>query len=413
MMHLNQNSTVRITLAVLLLLVLALHFAGNVNAQSASSFSRTVTVTAPNTVMHVDVVQNFFVPFEVLLDDDQVVDAVENANVTVDVITGHGDVMDNLVPTTNTTGYATFNYSCPVPVILTFMPVHAVTQDGAEWNVSLSNFQYINGTVYVDTFDAELVRVNTETLGHTDVAVNVTYLLVPEEGLELRQIYNLHNIEVVSKIIHGANVTINGVKAEETAVQGVYTASFDTRLPTAFVLVEMVQEGWVSAHEGFSFVHTANSVIWTPAIIVGIACAAVALALYFVLLEKSKRAIGFRGTVCPFLGGALLVVSAFVSLYWGAVGLDGALSGFDWMLLGVAGVGSFVFGLAGSVMAMKRKSQPSVILAVCAPLIANEFFVKAMLDGYALATPWVILLLSLVTAVVSGILVSNVDGQAA
>jgi hypothetical protein len=90
MMHLNQNSTVRITLAVLLLLVLALHFAGNVNAQSASSFSRTVTVTAPNTVMHVDVVQNFFVPFEVLLDDDQVVDAVENANVTVDVITGYG-----------------------------------------------------------------------------------------------------------------------------------------------------------------------------------------------------------------------------------------------------------------------------------------------------------------------------------
>ena len=408
-MNLNQNSAVHVTLTVLLLLVLALPILENVTAQSTSNFSRTVTVTAPSSVMHVTVAQNFSVPFEATLDDGQTVDAVENANVTVDVITGHGDVVDNLVQATNAAGYATFNYSCPVPVILTFMPVHAVTQDGAEWNVSLSNFQYMNVTVYVDTFDAELVSVNTKTLGRTDVTVNITYLLVPEEGLPLLSIYNLHNITSVSKIIHGANVTINGVKAEETAVNGVYTASFNTWLPTTYVLVWVSQEGWTSAHEAFSFAHSASASIWTPAIIVCVACAAGALALYFVLLRKSKRVVGFRETVCPVFGGALLAAVAFVSLYWGAVGLDGALSGFDWLLLGVAGVGSFVFGLAGSVIAMKRKIPPLAILAACTPLIANEFFVKAMLDGYTLATPWVILLLSLVAAVVSGILVSNTN----
>ena len=78
-----------------------------------------------------------------------------------------------------------------------------------------------------------------------------------------------------------------------------------------------------------------------------------------------------------------------------------------WVLLGVAGLGSFSFGLAGSVMPMKNKNQAFTIFAVCVLLIVNEFAVKAALDVYNLATPWAIIALSLGIAVVSGVLISN------
>jgi len=407
---LNQTSAIRVPLVSLLLLVLVSTFVVNANAQITNSHWDKVAVkpATPTLIMHASVAQNFSVPFQAMwASGNFLMEAVQNANITVEIKNAEGDSVENITQTTNATGYAAFNYSSPVPDILTFTPIRAVTQDEKEWNTSLTNFQLESVTVYCDTFDAALVSTNTETLGLTEVSVNVTYLLVPEEGLTLPPTSNSSQQDIVSKIVHGANVTINGVKAEETAVHGVYTASFATWSPTAYVLVEVSHENWVPVHEGFSFAHNANGAIWTPAIILCVACAAVALALYIVLSRKSNRAVGFRETVCPVFGGVTLAVASFISLYWGIVAFDGALHGFDWALLGVTGIGSFGFGLVGSVMAMKKKNQTLAISAVCAPLIANAVAVKATLDIYQLTAPWLIIVLALAIAIISGILISN------
>lgn len=416
-MYLNQNSAVRVILASVLLLVFVLAvFVETANAQAASDAGVTVTPATPSSVLHASAGKNCSIPFQATwtygASSGQ---PVENANVTVEVKTGHGDSVENITQTTNATGYATFNYSVSVPVILTFTPTKLVTQDGAEWNatirengdVSLHGLQSEPVTVYYDTFDVALVSTNTETLGLTEVAVNVTYLLVPEEGLAMPQTANSSEQSVLPKAAHGVSVTINGIQAEETDVHGVYAADFSTWLPTAYVIVEVSQEGWLPAQEGFSFTHSSNVILWTPAGILCLVCVAVSLMLYFVWSRKSK-VVAVRGRAgFPVLGGVLLAVSSFISLYWGIVGFDSALRGFDWAGLGVAGVGSFACGLAGSLMALKRKNQTLVIFAACAPLIVNAVAVKAALDVYQLATPWMMIMLSLAVAVVGGILIAN------
>jgi len=413
-MYLNQNSATRVILASLLLLVLILPFVETASAQSISYFLRTVKLATPSPVMHASVRQNFSVPFQAVWTyGSSLGQAIENANVRVEIKTGHGDSVENVTQTTNATGFATFNYSFSVPVILTFTPTRTVTQDGTEWNASLYNLQSESVTVYCDTFDVALVSANTETLGLTEVSVNVTYLLVPKEGLTLPQASNSSQQEVISKTAHGVNVTINGIKAEETAVHGVYTASFYTWLPTAYVIVEVSQESWASTHEGFSFAHGSNGTIWMPAIILCSVCAAVSLALYFVWHRKSKGTVVSGKASFPIFGGVLLAIASFISLYWGVVGFDSALHGFDWALLGVAGIGSFGCGLAGSIMSLKRKNQTLTIFTVCAPLIVNEVAVKAALDVYQLMTPWMIIVPSLAIAVISGIFVSNSNDHSA
>ena len=414
-MPLTQNSAVRVALVSLLLLVLVLPFAEKANAQIISiHWGVAVKPATPSPVMHASVAQNFSVPFQAMWTSGNfLVEAVENANVTVEVKTGHGGSLENITQTTNATGYATFSYSFSVPVILTFTPTRTVTQDGHELNASLYGFQSEAVKVYCDTFDAALVSANTETLGLTGVTVNVTYLLFPEEGLALPQTSNSSQQEVISKTAHGVNVTINGVKAEETAVRGVYAASFSTWLPTAYVLVEVSQEEWTPAQKGFSFAHVTNGTVWMPAIVLCSVCAAVSLALYFVWHRKSKGAVVFGKAGFPVLGGFLLAIASFISLYWGVVGVDSALRGFDWALLGAAGIGAFGIGLAGSVMSLKRKNQTLTIFTVCAPLIVNEVAVKAAFDTYQLAASWMVIVPSLAIAVISGILVSNWNGQSA
>ncbi len=420
-MYLNQNSAVRVTLASVLLLVLVFAvFVETANAQAASDSWVTVSPATPSFVLHSSVGQNCSIPFQATWTyGNKSGQVVENANVTVEVKTGHGDSVENITQTTNATGYATVNYSFSVPVILTFTPTKLVTQDGAEWNgsllekgnIDLHGFQSEAVTVYYDTFDAAVVGTNTETLGLTEVSVNVTYMLVPEEGLTLPQYSNSSQQKFISKIAHSVKVTINGVQAEETTIDGIYAASFSTWLPTAYVIVKVSQEEWMPAEEGFSFVHDTNGAIWTPAIVLCLACAVVLLGLYFVWFRKSKGTVVRGRAGFPVVGGVLLMVASFISLYWGIVGFDSTLHGFDWAVLGLAGIGSFACGLAGSIMSLKRKSQTLAIFAACAPLIVNEVAVKAALDVYQLATPWITLALSLAAAVISGILISNANEQ--
>ncbi len=416
-MYLNQNFAVRVALVSVLLVVLVFAvFVETASAQATAEHWVTVSPATSSSVLHSNAGQNCSISFRAVWTyGESSGQAVANANVTVEVKTGHGDSVENITQATNAAGYAAFHYSFSVPVILTFTPMKLVTQDGSEWNGSLLEngdrglygFQSESVTVYYDTFDVALVSANTETLGLTEVAVNVTYLLVPEEGLTLPQSSNSSQQQVISKIAHGVDVTINGVKAEETDVHGIYTASFSTWLPTAYVIVEVSQEEWTPTHTGFSFTHNSNVTMWTPAIILCLICTAVSLTLYFALNRKSKGTVLFGKASFPVFGGVLLAIASFISLYWGIIGFDSTMHGFDWALFGVAGLSSFGCGLAGSVMSLKKKNQTLAIFAACAPLVVNEVAVKAALDVYQLSTPWVVAVASLVIAVISGILISN------
>ena len=152
----NQNSATRVILASLLLLVLILPFVETASAQSISYFLRTVKLVTSSPVMHASVRQNFSIPFQAVWTyGSSLGQAIENANVTVEVKTGHGDSVENVTQTTNATGFATFNYSFSVPVILTFTPARTVTQDGTEWNASLFttfNQNLLRFTVILSTY---------------------------------------------------------------------------------------------------------------------------------------------------------------------------------------------------------------------------------------------------------------------
>jgi len=119
------------------------------------------------------------------------------------------------------------------------------------------------------------------------------------------------------------------------------------------------------------------------------------------LLQKKNR--------YAVLGGALLTITSIISFYWGLVGLDSALHGFDWILLTTICFLSFGFGLTTGILSMRRKNQTLAIFAVTILIFTNLVGVKFSLDMYQLANPWLILIVSLVLSVISGFLVSNAD----
>jgi len=381
-----------------------------ISAQTSSQYWVTVNPATSSSIVYGNVEKNWTIPFQALwsygANSGQ---AIENATLKVEIKTADEVSVENISETTNSTGFATFSYISQNPAVLTFTPTSLVTQDKTEYNSSLfEDGQSIYGlqpnsvTVYWDTFDASLL--STDTQGVTTVSVNVTYLLVPEEGLTIP---NSSPEQVYPKIAHGVNVTINGVEAEETSVAGVYTATFSTWLPTTYVIVKSSQDGWLPAHNGFSFDHNSNSVMWTPA--VAILLVVVAVLVLYRLLKKTEDSARFGSAGFPFIGGVLLALTSFISLYWGAVGLDGTLSGFDWLWLTAFELLSFGFGFAGSILSVMKKKQAVVIFAVCVPLLANVIAIKSALDAYQLAAPWLIIVPSFIISVLSGILISNAD----
>ena len=97
----------------------------------------------------------------------------------------------------NTTeGLFSFNYSSSIAEIITFKPIKLVTQNGTEYKPSLLDagknlfgLQSESLVVWWDTFHVSLVSYNTKTQGAATVTVNVTYLLLPEDGLTLSLIH--------------------------------------------------------------------------------------------------------------------------------------------------------------------------------------------------------------------------------
>jgi len=348
---------------------------------------------------------------------DNVGQAIEYANVTVEVKTANGAVTDMVLANTTATGFVYFNYSSSTPQILTFTPVKLVTPDGTELNSSLLEngetalygLQSEQVTVYWDTFDMALTSTSTETLEAIQLSVNVTYLLVPEEGLTI-QSPDSSQQDFFPKIAHGVNVTINGVQAEETAVAGVYSSNVSTLMPTAYVLVEVSQEGWATAHKAFSFTHDANMIVWEPLAIIFASAYVVVLSAVLFSLRKSKSLVSKRSYL-PVFGGFLLILASFIGLYWVLVWFESSLHGFDWALYALLGVLSFGFGFSGGIIAVRRQKQTAVLFVASFSIFVNAIAVKASLDAYQLALPWTPLLAAFAFSVISGLLIGNSDDQ--
>jgi len=405
---------ISLTLLISLSILALSTFAKPATAQTTSNYYVTVNPTTPNSPIYTTVGRNWTLSFEASWSyGENSGQAIRNATVVVQVNNSKNAIV-NTLHLNSTGGLFSFNYSSSTADTLTFTPIKLIAQDGTEYaptlldaEKSLYGFQSESITIWWDTFQVSVISINTSALGVTSVSVNVTYLLLPEEGLNLPAWATYSNQTFLPKTAQNSSVTINGVNAREISA-GVYTADVSTWLPTAYVQVGVSQEEWVTTHTGFSFAHNANSPLWMYAVVIGVVLIGIVLAVS-VFLGKSKKASFSAKKRYAVLGGSLLAVTSVISLYWGLVGLDSSLHGFDWMLLTMMGLLSFGFGLAASVLSLRGKNQALVIFAVIPPMLTNLVFVKTSLDIYQLANPWLILIGSIVLSVVSGVLICNAD----
>jgi hypothetical protein len=307
-----------------------------------------------------------------------------------------------------TTGIFAFNYSSADADILTFTPTSLTTMQGQKYTSddlessnSVYGLQAASTVVWWDTFHVSSVSINTNSLGKTEATVNVTYSLLPEEGL------TLSNQTFLPKIVHNATVLINGVKATEIQ-SGIYTAESSLIMPTAYVNVQVSQEGWTTTVNAFSATHTANEQVWLYAVAFISALSLVAVGLHFALARKASHDnSSLKSSNWPFIGGVLLVASSIVSFYWGLTGIEGFMHLFDWLFLTVLALVSFVLGLVGAAMAIKGRNQALAIFASILPLLTNIVIVKTSLDTYMLPYSWITLLAPAALSIASIVAISN------
>ena len=340
--------------------------------------------------------------------------AIQNAAVAIKVSNRANQQIETL-SVNSTTGTFSFNYSSSSADILTFTPVKLTTQDGKNWNTAVVDstnnaygLQAESAVAWWDTFQVSILNSDTDSIGKIGVSVNVSYLLIPEGGLTLHTGAASNNATFLSKIAQDVNVTINGINAKQTQI-GVFTVDSSTFLPTAYVNVQVSQEGWSTTNTGFSFAQNSNQTLWIYGLVFILGVALVSFAVYFVKSKRAKSQAAFKHPGYPFLGGIMLAVTSSISLYWGIVGLEGTLHTFNWIALGVLGVLTFVFGIAGSIMALRKRNQALVIFAVIIPMIMNLIGVKASFDLYGLANPWLIYAISIMISVISGYFLCNSD----
>jgi len=143
---------------------------------------------------------------------------VENATAYIEVKNSENKVLEALTLNT-TTGTFSFNYSTTKADILTFTPIGLTAQNDETYtdeikDSDVSGFKAESAVVWFDTLHVGLVSWDTGSLGKASVTVNVTYLLLPEEGLTLPEWATYSNQTFLPKILHDATVTINGVVAQ-------------------------------------------------------------------------------------------------------------------------------------------------------------------------------------------------------
>jgi hypothetical protein len=340
---------------------------------------------------------------------------IPNATVTVQ-ITGKYSGIATTLNLNTTSGTFSFNYSSPTADILTFTPTKLRTQDGDLWTSAavdgVVGFQFEPVTVWYDSFHVALTNFDTGIQGKVAVSANVTYQLLPQDGLTLPAQDTVGNQPFLPKIAGGLNVTINGVKTQEIQ-PGIYTATVPTSFPTAYILVAVSRNGWTTTYTAFERTHSANQSAWLKyGAVAMVAVVAAFSALYFLRFRKPDHSTPILAKArYPLLSGILLIVVSLVSLYWATLGLDAYLHGFSWLLLAVTGIVSFVSAFGASMLSILKRSQAPVIFLSCVPLLANIIVVKASMDSYMLAVPWLLVGFSLVISVAGALLVSNADKQ--
>ncbi len=393
-----------VSLALLGLLLVLPIIIGATNVQAQNSYPNYPVTIKPTTVgspFYTSIGNNWTLSFSANWTNGQ---PIPNATAVIDVKNSQNDLLETLSFNT-TTGVFEFNYSSANADILAFTPTSLTTMDGQEYKTDVSDgvaygLSAESTIVWYDTFHVSLLSFDTDSLGKTVATVNVTYLLLPEEGL------TLHNQTLLQKIVHDATVTINGVEANETS-PGIFTAESSAWMDTAYVNVRVSQEGWKTTDTAFSFEHAANKQVWMYGVGFVSVVVLVALALHFVVYRKAKNSS--KHSTKLFFGFILLIISSVLSLYWGVVAIEGVLHTFDWLLFVVACMFSFCFGIIGSIFVFRKKMQPLAIFAPIVPLIVNTVIVKSVLDGSQLASQWLMLLLFTILSAVCIFLISSSD----
>jgi hypothetical protein len=402
-----QFKTVTFSAVVFVLLILS-SFNPTVSAQEESSYYATVKPILADLPQYMSIGRTVNVPFEAQWTYGPNQDRfIENATATIAVTNQKGELVGTIIANT-TTGAFVVNYTQNKPNILSFNATELVTQDGQEWNsdpVDSANYAYgltsSHARVFWDTFHVSMVRYNTDRLQNIDATINVTRLLLPQEGLTTRG--NVH----ISKIAMGVIVTINGVLAQEIE-PGIYSARSSTWLSTAYVNVKVSSVNWTTTATGFSFIHNANQPSWTYGVGLGIICVSAVLVLGFLISKKTNNQMTNPNSL-PFMGAVILTITCIINLYWIFVAVEATMHTFDWALLAVFGVFSAVLGLVGAVMLLRQKHPALVITAVMMPMITNTLAVNASLGMYQLANPWIWLFASLFLSIISAVFISRTE----
>lgn len=351
---------------------------------------------------------NWTITFQARWQYNQTDEPVSNATVEFKVTNPEGKTV-NTFDCNTTQGTFSFNYSSNKLNILTFTPTKLTMQDKTEWILTQPEKtmvnSYISVTVYWDTFSVALINSTTSGLGAADVSVKVTHLLMPHNGLAVYVGPRFTEV-VLGNEVYNANVTINGVAAQETSTPGVYIANFSTAFPTAYTLVTVSQNEWKTTETAFSIPHSANLRVWLIA-----AGAVAASAAVFFLAFKLKSFKADRNSKYPFLGGLFLLFAAAISVYWAAVSLEAVANGFNWLIFAALEVCSFLLGTVCAVFAMRRKNQAAVIFSVTILLVVNSVVAMSSLGAYALPMPWLLVGVAVVCCAVAFLMVSNADEE--
>jgi len=402
-----QFKTVSVLAVVFVLLILP-SFAATVSALEQPSYYATVKPISADLPQHMSIGRTVIVPFEAqwTFGPNQS-RFIENATATIAVTNQKGELVGTIIANT-TTGVFVVNYTQSKPNVLSFNASKLVTQDGQELisdPIDSSNSAYgltsSYARVYWDTFHVSMVSHNTDSLEKIDAKINVTRLLLPQEGLTTRG--NVY----VSKIAMSVIVTINGVLAQEIE-PGIYSASSSTWLSTAYLNVKVSSVNWTTTATGFSFIHNSNQPFWTYAVGFGIICLLAVLFLGFLISKKTNNQMT-KPSSLPFIGAVTLTSTCIINLYWTFVAVEATMHTFDWALLAVFGVFSAMLGLVGAVMLLRQKHPALVITAVMVPMIMNTLAVNASLGMYQLANPWICLFISLFLSIISAVFISRTE----
>lgn len=405
--ELLQFKTVTFLAVVFVLLILS-NLAPTVPAQEQPSYYVTVKPISADLPQYMSIGRTVNVPFEAQWtygpNQNRL---IENATATITVTNQKGELVGTITANT-TTGVFVVKYTQGKPNILSFNATKLITQDGQEWNSDLvdsANYTYgLNSSharVYWDTFDVSMVSYNTDSLENIDATINVTRLLLPQEGLTTTD--NVH----ISKIATDVIVTINGVLAQKIE-PGIYSASSSTWFSTAYVNVKVSSVNWTTTATGFSFAHNANQPSWTYGVGFGIICMSAVLVLGFLISKKTNNQM-IKPSSLPFIGAVILTSTCIINMYWILVAVEATLHTFDWALLAAFGIFSAVLGLVGAAMLLRQKRPALVMTAVMVPMIMNTLAVNASLGIYQLANPWIWLFTSLFLSIISAICISRTD----